>query len=66
MPYKVEFPSGETRDFENVVALCEGLNISRFTVNTILNGTCKFNHKHTKPLKDMKLISSFKKKEDEV
>jgi hypothetical protein len=57
MVYKVIFKTGETREYENLAALCKGLSISTYTVYGIINGTCMFKEQHTKPLKGIKIIT---------
>jgi hypothetical protein len=58
MPYTVKFPNGVVERYDNVEELEEKLSISRFTVNSLLNGTCSFTHNNTKPLKGIIIQST--------
>lgn len=65
MPYKVTFPSGETKEYKNTIEICEDLKVSEYTINSILNNTCSFTHKNTKPLKGIIITSAYNDHIDE-
>jgi DNA-binding Xre family transcriptional regulator len=51
-------PSNPKIEFDTVKEVCEYLNISRFTLYSIINEKCNFIHPGTKHLKGIKIISA--------
>ena len=67
MPYNVQFPdSDKIIHFKTLDEICKGLNISDFTVNSIIEGTCKFSRDNTKLLKGIIITKTHERNEPEL
>jgi hypothetical protein len=51
MPYTVKFPDSDNIiHFKNLGEICSNLKVNEYTINSIIDGTCKFSRENVKAL----------------